>query len=125
MIDHRQAPAWRFFLRCLLLKVPVGMIAVMAPKELLVLRLLIDNPQGLYGSEIVHLSGGGISRGTVYVLLERLVDKGSVREVEEGPTVALNLKRTRHFITKAGRQACEEFVQANGLAIVPGTFTVS
>lgn len=97
---------------------------VMAPKELLALRLLIDNPQGLYGSEIVHLSNEGIGRGTVYMLLERLAVKGHVLGVDEEPTTSLNLKRTRHFVTKAGRKACEEFVSAHGLAIIAGAFSV-
>jgi DNA-binding PadR family transcriptional regulator len=55
----------------------------MAPKELKVLRLLIDNPRGLYGSELVSRSEGYLSRGSIYTLLERLVEKGFVREVEE------------------------------------------
>ncbi len=94
----------------------------MAPKELLILRLLMDNPQGLYGSEVVHLSKGGIGRGTVYSLLERMVAKDFVREVEEEPTVALQLKRTRHFATQKGTLACQNFVVSQGLAIVPGHF---
>src|SRR5207249_3871894 len=64
----------------------------MAEKEVLVLRMLMDNIRGLYGSELVHKSGGELGRGTVYTLLERLVQKGYVREVEDPPTAALQLK---------------------------------
>lgn len=91
----------------------------MAPKELMALRLLIDNPRGLYGSEFVHLSGGKLARGTVYILLERMVDKGFVREVSEPATAALQLARTRHIITAAGRAALNGFLAEHGLAMAP------
>ena len=91
----------------------------MAPKELMALRLLIDHPQGLYGSEFVHLSEGKLNRGTVYALLERMVDKGFAREVEEPPTQALQLTRTRHFITAPGRAAYNEFLAEHRLQMVP------
>jgi DNA-binding PadR family transcriptional regulator len=94
----------------------------MAPKELLVLRLLQDNPSGLYGSELVHLSDGKVGRGTVYTLLDRLVQKGMVREQDEEPSPELQLKRTRHFITGAGQRACEEFARQHGLIINKGAF---
>lgn len=91
----------------------------MAPKELMALRLLIDNPKGLYGSEFVHLSDGRLSRGTIYMLLERMVDKGFAREQAEPPTSVLQLARTRHIITAAGRSAYTGFLAEQGLAMVP------
>jgi hypothetical protein len=96
----------------------------MAPKELLTLRLLMDNPQGLFGSELVHLSKGGLVRGTVYTLLERLIVKDHVREVDEEPSAAFALKRSRYFVTKRGIKACQDFVQAHGLAVLEGYFGV-
>ncbi len=89
----------------------------MAPKELKILRMLMDTPKGLYGSEIVALSNGFLGRGTIYTLLDRLVEKGFVREVEEPPTPALQLARTRHFITGAGQTAVYAFVREMGLAL--------
>jgi DNA-binding PadR family transcriptional regulator len=91
----------------------------MAPKELLALRLLIDNRDGLYGSEFVHHSEGKLNRGTVYSLLERMVDKGFVREVEEPASATLNLPRTRHLITGSGRHAYNAFLAEQGLQMVP------
>src|SRR4051812_5622024 len=95
----------------------------MPTKEYLVLRLLMDNPRGLYGSAVVHLSNGGIGRGTVYSILDRLVAKGFVREIEEGPTTALQLKRTRHVITAQGQKALRKWVDSMGLDIREGAFT--
>lgn len=91
----------------------------MAPKELLALRLLIDHRDGLYGSEFVHHSEGKLNRGTVYSLLERMVDKGFVREVQEPATAALNLPRTRHLVTASGRAAYNAFLSEQGLQMVP------
>ena len=92
----------------------------MAPKELLALRLLQDHPAGLYGSELVHRSAGSIGRGTVYTLLDRLVEKGMVREKEEEPTSELQLSRTRHFITAQGQRALVDFALAYGFKINEG-----
>ncbi len=94
----------------------------MAPKELMALRLLIDNPKGLYGSEFVHHSGGKLNRGTIYTLLERLVEKGFVREVEEPATTSLNIARTRHIITAPGKAAYNAFLAEQGLQMVPVSF---
>jgi DNA-binding PadR family transcriptional regulator len=91
----------------------------MAPKELLALRLLIDHRDGLFGSEFVHHSEGKLTRGTIYSLLERMVDKGYVREVEEPGTASLQLARTRHLITASGRSAYKAFLAEQGLQMVP------
>lgn len=92
----------------------------MAPKELLTLRLLQDNARGLYASELVHLSGGKLGRGTIYTLLDRMVNKAWIREVEEEPSPELQLRRTRHFLTGQGQRAVNDFAQSHGLAVVSG-----
>jgi DNA-binding PadR family transcriptional regulator len=89
-----------------------------APKELKALRLLMDYPRGLYGSEFVVRSEGYLGRGTIYTLLERLVDKGFVREVQEEATAEYQLPRTRHIITAAGRRAVTEYCGLMGLQLV-------
>lgn len=94
----------------------------MADKEFMALRMLMDNVRGLYGSEFVHLSEGKLGRGTIYTVLERLVAKGYVREVEEEPTSALQLKRTRHIITGAGQRACRKWADSMGVEIKEGAF---
>jgi DNA-binding PadR family transcriptional regulator len=91
-----------------------------APKELLALRLLMDHPKGLYASELVHLSGGKIGRGTVYTMLDRLVDKGFVREQDEAASAELQLQRTRHFITGAGAKTCQAIADELGFMIKHG-----
>jgi DNA-binding PadR family transcriptional regulator len=90
----------------------------MAPKDLKALRLLMDHPRGLYGSELVALSEGYLSRGTIYTLLDRLVERGFVREVEEPPTPSLQIARTRHFITAVGQRAIQQYAREMGFAII-------
>lgn len=80
----------------------------MSPKQLTALRLLAQHNDGLYGSAMVALSAGKLSRGTVYTLLERMIKEGFVREVEEPPSASLQLARTRHFITAEGLRAYRE-----------------
>lgn len=89
----------------------------MAPKELKALRLLMDNPKGLYGSEFVTKSDGFIGRGTVYTLLERLVEKGFVDEFEEPATSEYQLARTRHRINGKGQAAVNEYCSLMGLRL--------
>jgi DNA-binding PadR family transcriptional regulator len=58
----------------------------LSAKERLILELLINSPrQELYGLEMVNASSGELKRGTVYVTLERMAEKGYVtsREVKE------------------------------------------
>jgi DNA-binding PadR family transcriptional regulator len=47
--------------------------------EMVVMQILQDSPEGLYGLQIVAASKGAISRTSVYVLLSRLQDKGFVK----------------------------------------------
>jgi DNA-binding PadR family transcriptional regulator len=49
------------------------------PTEMIVMRILQSNPSGAYGLEIVDDSAGAVKRGSVYVLLGRLEEKGFVR----------------------------------------------
>jgi DNA-binding PadR family transcriptional regulator len=82
----------------------------MSPKQLTALRLLAQNSDGLYGSEMVALSEGRLTRGTVYSMLERMISEGFVREVEEPASASLQLARTRHYITAKGKRAYAEFL---------------
>lgn len=94
----------------------------MSPKDLLALRLLIEYPKGLYGSEFVTISEGQLRRGAIYTQLDRLVDKGYVREVVDPPTSAAAMARTRHCITASGEKAYRKFLKDQGLAILQGAF---
>lgn len=91
----------------------------MAPKELKTLRLLMEHPTGLFGAELIALSEGMLGRGTIYVVLDRLIDKGFVRE-EEVSDASGRPARVRHLITGEGARAVEQFAQNFGF-ILPGS----
>ena len=91
----------------------------MAPKKLHALRLLLEHPEGLYGSELVHISEGKLNRGTVYTLLERLIEDRLVREEEVAPTTSFLLARTRHHITAKGKAAYADFLKEHSLSMAP------
>lgn len=87
--------------------------------ELLVLTLLRDEPQGLYGLELVKNSGGRLKRGTVYVTLMRLEDKGFVQSHVQ-PAAHAGLPRPRYTLTAPGKRVLEA---ANLVGIsVPGVY---
>ena len=51
----------------------------LSSKEHVILKLLISaGSEGLYGLQLVERSAGELARGTVYVTLDRMKDKGLV-----------------------------------------------
>jgi DNA-binding PadR family transcriptional regulator len=88
-----------------------------ATKELLVLSLLRDEPMGLYGLEIVKASNGRLQRGTVYVTLGRLEEKGYVKSAVNRKPDHPGLPRPRYSLTGQGRRVLEA-AQIMGLNVV-------
>ena len=91
----------------------------MGSHELLALRLLIENPKGLYGSEFVALSKSKLGRSSIYTILDRLVAKEWVGEIEDPPEQSYMRSRTRHVITSGGRKAYMQFLHDHGLKMEP------
>lgn len=61
--------------------------------ERLIVELLVEH-QELFGLQMVELSGGGLKRGTVYVTLGRMVEKGYLESRQEPlPEGAIGLPR--------------------------------
>ena len=72
-------------------------------KQELILQLLLEHGD-LNGLELVERAGGALKRGTVYVTLARMQDKGlvDVRPAPEGERTS-GLPRPRYRITASGR----------------------
>lgn len=68
--------------------------------ELQVLAILRDSPEGLSGLQIVKR---GIARGSVYILLSRLEDKGFVT-VDRNEPAYPGLNRSHYRISGEGRR---------------------
>ncbi len=73
-------------------------------KEALILELLSES-EGMPGHEMVDASGGELKRGTVYVTLGRMADKGWVESWQEKVEGASGLPRRLFKVTELGRQA--------------------
>ncbi len=85
--------------------------------EALILGLLAQKSVGAYGSELIHLSGGKLKRGSVYSLLSRLEKSNFVETFEESATDQYALPRTRYKITAQGSRARLEFANWVGMAV--------
>ena len=94
-------------------------------KEAAVLDLLLAKPsQAMYGLELVNVSAGRLKRGTIYVTLDRMEDKGLVESREEDPeTPGVLLRRRLYRPTGYGRrlyelrQLMKDAVRLNPLAV--------
>jgi|NGEPerStandDraft_6_1074524.scaffolds.fasta_scaffold237543_2 DNA-binding PadR family transcriptional regulator len=78
--------------------------------ELLILGLLRDQAGGMYGLELVGASGGALKRGTVYVTLMRMEDKGFIKSRVPKKAEHAGLPRP-HYIIAALGQRCLEAAQ--------------
>ena len=75
------------------------------PKERLVLELLVSTGS-MYGLQLVEASGNRLKRGTVYVTLGRMQQKGYVQsEQEPRATGAIGLPRRIYRATALGERA--------------------
>jgi DNA-binding PadR family transcriptional regulator len=78
---------------------------LVADKEALVLGLLLQRP-GSYGLQLVDASEGALKRGTVYVTLSRMEEKGLVSsKLEDAAPGALGPPRRTYVATSDGVRA--------------------
>ncbi|HEY7292286.1 MAG TPA: helix-turn-helix transcriptional regulator [Vicinamibacterales bacterium] len=86
-------------------------------KESLILDLLVDGDE-MYGLQLVAASRRRLKRGTVYVTLGRMEDKGYVASrLENAPAEAGGLPRRKYRATALGRRVLEAL--AHVAALVP------
>ena len=79
-------------------------VLTVSPKELLILSLLADGEER-YGLQLVDASAGALKRGTIYVTLGRMEEKGYVASrQEEPPPGAGGMPRRLYACTALGRR---------------------
>jgi PadR family transcriptional regulator PadR len=87
-------------------------VPTLSPKESLILELLIGAKE-MYGLELVAASAGALKRGTVYVTLGRMEDKGYVASrLESAPPAAGGLPRRIYTPTPLGREVLAAWTTA-------------
>ncbi len=86
-------------------------------KEALVLELLLENPtKEMYGLEMVAGSRNRLKRGTVYVTLDRMEDKGYVESRQEKPRPDQSgLPRRLYRVTGYGQKVFEIWEMARNV----------
>ena len=77
-------------------------VLTVSPKELLVLELL--RHQELYGLQLVAASRGRLKRGTVYVTLGRMEEKGYITSKLDPPSGTGGLPRRIYAVTALGHR---------------------
>jgi PadR family transcriptional regulator, regulatory protein PadR len=76
-----------------------------------IIELLVAHDE-LFGLQMVELSEGRLKRGTVYVTLGRMEEKGYIRSrLEDAPPEAGGLPRRIYQTTPLGRQVLEAWSQ--------------
>lgn len=85
--------------------------------EALILGLLAEKARGAFASELIHMSGGKLKRGSVYALLGRLEKSGFVESAEEVATEEYALPRTRYRMTAQGARSRAEFANWVGMSV--------
>lgn len=72
--------------------------------EFLVMNLLMSARAEMYGLQLVEESDGALKRGTVYVTLMRLEDKGYIASRREAETIGGASARRLYKATGLGQQ---------------------
>ena len=83
----------------------------LSQKQALVLDLLTQAGEA-YGLQLVEASDGGLKRGTVYVTLDRMEDKGLVESwKEDAPVGHRGPPRRKYRVTGQGELALIDWTQ--------------
>jgi DNA-binding PadR family transcriptional regulator len=87
-------------------------VPTLSAKEVLILDLL-TNQGTMYGLELVAASGGRLKRGTVYVTLGRMEDKGYVSSrLDARPRAEGGLPRRLYSASALGRRVLDAWSSA-------------
>jgi PadR family transcriptional regulator, regulatory protein PadR len=91
---------------------PGARLPTLSRKESLILRLLCSHDD-MYGLQLVAASKGQLKRGTIYVTLGRMEDKGYVRSwLEDAPAEVGGLPRRKYEPTALGRRVLDAWAYA-------------
>jgi DNA-binding PadR family transcriptional regulator len=89
--------------------VPARRIPTLPPKEALILELLVGESE-MYGLQLVAASRRRLKRGTVYVTLGRMEEKGFITSrLEEAPPESGGLPRRIYEATPFGRRVLDAY----------------
>jgi len=92
----------------------------LSAKERVILDLLVQNGE-MYGLELVTRSGGELARGTVYVTLDRMAEKGFVESRQEDRLPGVpGIRRRLYKVTGRGQRVLEAVELARAHLVMEG-----
>ena len=92
---------------------PTSRLPTLPPKEALILELLVAEPE-MYGLQLVAASKRRLKRGTVYVTLGRMEEKGFITSRQESaPAEQGGLPRRLYEATAFGRRVLRAYELAH------------
>ena len=84
----------------------------LSPKEMLTLEMLISKGE-MFGLEMVEASEGELKRGTIYVTLQRMSDKGYIESREEPRELPeIGIPRRKYSATGLGERVYQTNLKA-------------
>lgn len=82
-------------------------------KEAMILEMLCDSGRELYGLEMVEASKGELKRGTIYVTLQRMTEKGFIdSKMEPRPAPEVGIPRRMYRPTAYGQSVYAAYCAA-------------
>lgn len=86
--------------------------------EAKVLLLLSNGGREMFGLEMIEASGGGLKRGTIYVTLHRMEEKGFIKSRQESrPAPEVGIPRRQYSITGHGSRVLAAYEAARSVMV--------
>jgi PadR family transcriptional regulator, regulatory protein PadR len=95
---------------------PQNDLPSLSAKEYLIMNMLIGARREMYGLELVEQSQGELKRGTIYVTLNRLEEKGYVSSKKEPEAKGIASPRRMYKTTGLGERVFRALEAAGGRA---------
>jgi PadR family transcriptional regulator PadR len=101
---------------------PPNDLPSLSRKEYLIMNLLVGSRRPKYGLELVDESNGELKRGTIYVTLNRLEEKGYVTSKKEPEAPGIASPRRLYKPTGLGEKVFRALESAGGRAWLKEVF---
>jgi PadR family transcriptional regulator, regulatory protein PadR len=101
---------------------PPNDLPSLSRKEYLIMNLLVGSRRPRYGLELVDESNGELKRGTIYVTLNRLEEKGYVTSKKESEAPGIASPRRMYKVTGQGERVFRALESAGGRAWLKEVF---
>jgi DNA-binding PadR family transcriptional regulator len=85
-------------------------------KEAIILNMLIESQRELFGLEMIRASNGELKRGTIYVILQRMQEKGFIDSKPEPRTAPeIGIPRRMYWCTGLGERVFAAYQAARAI----------